>query len=105
MADRDDKQSRKEALSRWKAEQRAAARAKLPLPDEQMRALFDVLDAELPRRGCDHTLRLTRGWLESRGLPAGPVVAWLRENGGRCDCEALANAEEAWRDATRDADG
>jgi hypothetical protein len=44
MADRKDKRSRKEALDRWKSEQRAAARAKLPLPDDQMQALFDMLD-------------------------------------------------------------
>ena len=38
MADRKDKRSRNEALDRWKANQRATARAKLPLPNEQMRA-------------------------------------------------------------------
>jgi hypothetical protein len=26
-------------------------------------------------------------------------VAWLHDNGGYCDCEALANAEEAWEAA------
>jgi len=102
MADRKDKRSRKEALDRWKAEQRAAAREKLPLTDDQMRAMFDVLDIEFPRRGCDHTLRLTRAWLESKGLPVEKVVAWLNDNGGFCDCEALANAEQAWQDAIHD---
>jgi hypothetical protein len=102
MVDREDKRSRKEALDRWKADQRAAARAKLPLPTEQMQALFDMLDVEFPRQGCDHSLRLTRAWLESKGLPVEPVEAWLRENGGHCDCEALANAEQAWEDAIHD---
>lgn len=102
MVERKDKRSRKEALDRWKAEQRAAARAKLPLPADQMRALFDMLDVEFPRQGCDHTLRLTRSWLETNGLPVEAVVDWLRENGGNCDCEALANAEQAWQDAIHD---
>ena len=102
MADRKDKRSRKEALDRWKADQRATAREKLPLPNEQMQALFDMLDVEFPRQGCDHTLRLTRAWLTSNGLPIEAVVMWLQENGGYCDCEALANAEQAWRDAIHD---
>jgi hypothetical protein len=104
MTNRRDKRSRKEALDRWKAQQRAAARAKLPLPDPQMRSLFDMLDAELPRRGCDHTLRLVREWCAQHGVTAEPVEAWLHDNGGNCDCEALANSEQAWRDATHDFD-
>mgnify|MGYP000287420412 CR=1 FL=1 len=102
MADRTDKRSRKEKLDCWKADQRAIARAKLPLPDDQMKALFDMLDVEFPRQGCNHSLRLTRGWLESKGLPVDPVVEWLNENGGNCDCGALANSEPAWLDAIHD---
>jgi hypothetical protein len=100
--DRQNNRRRKEALSQWKADQRAAARAKLPLPDDQMKSLFDMLDVEFPRQGCDHTLRLTRAWLAANGLPVEPVVAWLEANGGYCDCTALANSEQAWRDAIHD---
>lgn len=99
MANRPDRRGRKEALHRWKAQQHAAARASLPLLDEQMKALFDMLDVELPRQGCDHTLRLTRAWLAVQGMPIELVVAWLHKNGGFCDCEALANAEEAFKRA------
>ncbi len=99
MTNRPDKRTRKEALGLWKAQQRAAARANLPLPNAQMQALFDMLDVELPQRGCDHTLRLVREWLTRQGLNVEPVEAWLHENGGYCDCEALANAEQAWQDA------
>lgn len=102
MADHKDKRSRKEALDKWKSDQRAAARAKLPLSNDQMQALFDMLDVELPRQGCDHTLRLTRAWLVTKELPHESVVAWLHENGGFCDCEALANAEQAWQEAIHD---
>jgi hypothetical protein len=102
MPDRKDKRSRKEALDRWKADQRAAAREKVPLSNEQMQALFDMLDVELPRQGCDHTLRLTQTWLTSNALPVDIVTAWLHENGGFCDCEALANSEEVWQNANHD---
>ncbi len=67
-----------------------------------MQALFDMLDAELPQRGCDHTLRFVRAWLSRQGLNVASVEAWLHENGGHCDCEALANAEQAWREAIHD---
>ena len=100
MADRSNKQNRKAALAAWQAVQQIAARAALPLPDDRMQALFDMLDSEFLTHGCDHTLRLTCGWLVAEGLPVEPVVEWLRANGGNCDCEALANAEEAWQAAT-----
>ncbi len=102
MGSRPDKQSRKAALDRVKAQQRAAARAKAPLPDSQMQALFDMLDKELPLQGCDHTLRLVHRWLLDQKAGVEPVEAWLHDNGGHCDCEALANAEQAWQDSIRD---
>jgi hypothetical protein len=102
MTDRLEKRHRKEALDRWKAQQRATARGKLLLPDAQLQALFDWLDAELPQRKCDHTLRLSREWLAEQNIEVAPVEAWLRENGGYCDCEALANAAQAWREAIHD---
>jgi hypothetical protein len=102
MGDRPDKRTRIEALHRVKAQQRATARAKLPLPNSQMQALFDMLDTELPRRGCNHALVLVRSWLSAQGLAFEAVEAWLHDNGGHCDCEALANAEQAWQDAIHD---
>jgi hypothetical protein len=51
MPDRPEKRQRKEALDRWKVQQRSLARAKLPLSDTQMQALFDMLDDQLPREG------------------------------------------------------
>ncbi len=102
MVDSKNKQSRKEALDRWKADQRANARAKLPLPDEHLQSMFDLLVDALPQRGCDHSLRLTMEWFELNKLPIEPVLTWLHENGGYCDCEALGNSEQAWHDATGD---
>ena len=97
MAKRLDMLSRKLAINKWRAEQVASARASLPLPDDRMPSLFDMLDEQFPIQGCDQTLRLTRCWLAAEGLEVEPVVDWLRNNGGCCDCEALANAEERWK--------
>jgi hypothetical protein len=102
MTERLDKNSRKASLVRWKSQQRADARSKLPLPDSEMKKLFDMLDEELPRVGCDHTLRLVSQWCDLHAVPFAKVESWLRDNGGYCDCEALANAEEAWQDTIRD---
>lgn len=96
MTQRPDKRHRKEVLHRVREQQLAEARAALPLPDDQLRAMFDTLDRELPIRGCDHTRRLTREFLRQRGLPTEAVLSWLDDNGGFCDCEVLANVEEQW---------
>lgn len=101
MSDRPDKIDRKAALDHWKAKQRAAARARLPLPADQMQELFDRLDDELSLQGCDDTLRLVREWCDQQGIPFGPVEVWLLDNGGGCDCEALANGEQAFQEAVR----
>ena len=103
MPDRSDKQGRKDKLHQWRAQQRADARARLPLPDLHMQALFDMLDASLRERECDHTLRLVREWAERQGVALDALVAWCRENGGYCDCEVLANCEEVWEEARHDA--
>ena len=63
--------------------------------------MFDMLDTELPRQGCDRTRRLTRRWLEEHGYDAEPVFAWLGQVGGFCDCEVLANVEQHVDDAMR----
>jgi hypothetical protein len=94
MPERPDKGRRKEVLRGVREQRRAEARAALPLPDDQLRAMFDALDRELPIRGGDHTRRLTQGFLERRGHPIEAVLAWLDEDGGYCDCEVLANVEE-----------
>ncbi|QJW93801.1 hypothetical protein [Frigoriglobus tundricola] len=58
MANRSGRQNRKAALAVWKAEQRAAARAKFPLPAAARSALFDD-----STRGCPAAAATTRsGW-------------------------------------------
>jgi hypothetical protein len=91
----------KKMKAKWRDRQQKAALAALPLPVPELRAMFDMLDAEFQRQGCDHTRRLTRAWLESRGHDVVRVLAWLDAQGGFCDCEILANVEEKVDDATK----
>jgi hypothetical protein len=96
-----DKSQKKAIQARVRREQRKAALAALPLPVGELRAMFDMLDAELARQACDHTHRLTKAWLVDRGHDAAAVVAWLASNGGYCDCEVVANVEEYVDDAAK----
>jgi hypothetical protein len=97
---------RKKALKRqWVEQQRANARASLPLDTTGMRALFDWLSKMLPELGCDRTRRLTVAWLQEQGHPVDRVLAWLDKNGGYCDCEVLANAEASFEFAAKPSAG
>jgi hypothetical protein len=90
--------SNKERKRAWRDQQRAAALADLPLPIEELDALFDMLDEQLPRQGCDHSRRLTRAWLEAHAHDVATVFAWLDKHSGFCDCEVLANVEQSVAD-------
>ncbi|GAB5541571.1 MAG: DUF2695 domain-containing protein [Sandaracinaceae bacterium] len=99
MSEMDEKQ-KKELSRQWRAEQRAKARAVFPILPDRLRAMFDMLDRELPIHGCDHTRRLTERWLEDNHLPVAAVFGWLDDqSGGFCDCEILANVEQQVQDA------
>lgn len=84
-----DKQHRKAALRQWKHAERAELVARMPLSPEQLHRLLEYLDANL--KGCDHTTKLTTIFLHSERLGKDAVLSWLREHGGYCDCEVLAN--------------
>ena len=77
------------------AKQQREAEAALPLSKSDLKALFDWLD-ETADDGCDGTLRRTQEFLHERNLPEAAVTDWLLRYGGGCDCEVLANVEEAW---------
>jgi Protein of unknown function (DUF2695) len=75
------------------------AAAALPLPIPELDAMFQMLSSELETRHCDHSRRLTRVWLESRGHDVQTVFAWLERHGGFCDCEVLFNVEDTVEEA------
>ncbi len=45
---------------------------------------------------CDHSLRLTRRWLQQAGLDMEANVRRLNDNGSYCDCEVVFNALQHW---------
>lgn len=96
MPTKREKQHRKNILRELRQQQQAEAEAKMPLTKAELKALFDWVDDRLVRRGCDHTLRHTEEFLQSQGLSMTEVKTWLREYGGYCDCEVIANVENEW---------
>jgi hypothetical protein len=94
-----DKSAKKQMRRQWREQQRALARDAFPIAPAELKSLFDFLDAELPRRGCDHSRRLTESWIRQRGHDTQSVFTWLDNNGGFCDCEVLANCEQAFDEA------
>jgi hypothetical protein len=95
-----DKGRKKQLKAQWRDQQRMAAIAALPLPVNDLKVMFDMLDVEIPQKGCDHTRRLTEAWLRRCGHDVESVFAWLDTQGGFCDCEILANVEERVDHAT-----
>lgn len=65
----------------------------LPMSRDDFKRLFDFLDEKLTDTDCDDRLTLTKSFLLNNNIP-NPVLDWLEENGGHCDCEVLMNVEE-----------
>jgi hypothetical protein len=85
---------RKEELKKgWKEQERQKLIASIPMPQQDLRDLFDYLDRENPPP-CVHTLLETLEFLKERGLDAEHIVPWLREHGGYCDCEVIFNVDD-----------
>jgi len=82
----------------WRQQQRAAARAQFPLADDQLQSLFAFIEAQLDEADGDHSRRFTQQWLLSEGMAPEPVLVWLEEHGGYCDCEVVANAQQHWEE-------
>jgi hypothetical protein len=75
----------------------------IPLDRHQARpgeCLYCHLSRRLETVGCDHTLKLTRGWIDVQPRSARWVVRWAEIQGGYCDCEVMFNA---FRDDKRSA--
>ena len=71
---------------------------KPPISHADLRSLFTFLD-RLDPPPCQHDHRETIQFLKSRNLPIESTLAWLRANGGFCDCEVIYNVTEKWGDA------
>lgn len=60
---------------------------------DMIKRLLDYLDDNL-EVGCKHDYILTKLFCQENNIDFNRIVDWLREHGGYCDCEVLANVEE-----------
>ena len=91
----DDEQRR--LKKQWQTAEKQRARVALPLSDDDFAALFHTVETLLSQEGCDHSLRFTTDWIADKSLAGGPLLEWLADNGGYCDCEVVSNARDAWQ--------
>lgn len=94
MPSKAEKERRKQLLAPIQQQAAEAFEKGLPMSRERFHELFNFLDETLGTHGCDHSLRLTKRYLDAKGVGEQEVVMiWLGEHGGYCDCEVLANVE------------
>jgi hypothetical protein len=88
-----DKQRKKELARQYKEQQLAEARRKMCLWPDQLHSLRAFLNEQLNGLGiaCDKTLGRTETWAKREGLDPEKVLESVREFGGYCDCDVLAN--------------
>ncbi len=89
-----NKEEKKRLLKNWKDSEKQKFEDSLPMSREQFRELFDYLDEQLESNGCNRDFTWTTKFLNAHQIPPAPVIAFLKENGGYCDCEALMNVED-----------
>lgn len=85
--------------SLFKTQEKTAFEKSLPISKTQFQELFDFLDSKLGDAGCDDTLKFCNEFFAKNSIANfEEVIGWLKENGGFCDCEVLANIEEQFED-------
>lgn len=80
----------------WKLQQRKLAQDAFPISEPLLKSMFEAVDVKVAAAGCDHTLRFTESWIAENKQPGLRILSWLREHGGMCDCEVVANAADHW---------
>ncbi|MGR3809861.1 DUF2695 domain-containing protein [Jiulongibacter sp. NS-SX5] len=65
--------------------------AELPMPIEDFEGLFDYLHESLENEPCKMDFRVTKAFLNNNHLAEDQIMAYLIDEGGRCDCEILMN--------------
>ena len=89
-----DKNKKKQLLQEVRQKQHEKFVSSLPMPLDLFSKLFDYLDRQLEENGCKDNFALTEIFLQANNVDKNIVIPWLREHGGHCDCEILANVEE-----------
>lgn len=60
-----------------------------------IKGLLDYLDASLESRSCKEDLSLTTDYLRIHAPQIYEhILTWIKQNGGYCDCEVLANIDD-----------
>jgi tRNA A37 N6-isopentenylltransferase MiaA len=95
MANKIEKQRRKQLLEQINLKNKGEFKNNLPMEEIKFKELFDYLDKELSEKKCDHTNNLTKEYLNKIGQNnVESILEWLSNNNGYCDCEILSNVEE-----------
>lgn len=98
MPDREEKERRRQLRKALQKKAKEEFEHSLPMGREVFKGLFDHLDRGLQMNVCDHTRGMTTTFLSGKGIVDIPaVMRWLDAHGGYCDCEVLANVEEAFQ--------
>jgi len=101
MPDKSEIERRKQIARELKLKAKQEFDNSLPTSIENFKALFDYLDKQLFKNDCDHSLKSSINFLQSQKLDNTQVITeWLKDNGGSCDCEVLANVEEKFDEYT-----
>ena len=102
MASKNEKLKIKQLLNEVKAKIQEDKVRDMPISFQNLANLLNHLDEELGTKSCDDTLIMTINYLQSKNFNDEEIVPWLHEYGGYCDCEVLANVEDAWYDELED---
>jgi len=95
MADKNEKERRKQIMHKLKQEADQDFDNSLPMSRDNFKKLFDHLEEHLNAKGCDETNNLTKTFLATSHIEKEQeILEWLASYGGYCDCEILANVEE-----------
>jgi len=89
-----DKNEKKKILRELKEKEKIKFEKSLPMPRNSFQKLFNFLDEQLSTNDCTNTSVLTVSFLKQNNIPVEPILTWLEEHGGYCDCEILGNVEE-----------
>lgn len=89
------KEEKKRLKEQYQTFERERFDNKLPMSKDNFKKLFDYLDERLGIEDCDDTLKMCLAFFDDNGIEnTQKITEWLKENGGFCDCEVLANVEE-----------
>ena len=91
-----DKNERKKILRELKEKKKAEFEKSVPISRDLFEELFDFLDRQIEKNGCNHSVEITTSFLNERNILSEPVLNWLEEHGGYCDCEVLMNVENTF---------